>query len=85
MHRLPPRTCEAKIGEAWRVISLREAKSTYATALQRCPACHGRVFVTGSYTREGAFRLQHQRSHPGCAITRKDYRGISSPHPQAIT
>ncbi|XYD06701.1 hypothetical protein R1A27_15970 [Methylobacterium sp. NMS12] len=51
MYRLPPRTCEAKVGAEWRVISLREAKSTYATALQRCPACHGRVFVTGSYTR----------------------------------
>ena len=78
------RTCEVKIDGAWQAVTLPEAHARHGSAEKRCPACHGRVIVSGTYT--GAFKLSlaHRKSHDGCPILLKTFRGISRPHPQAM-
>jgi hypothetical protein len=43
-------TCEVRIGDSWRAMSLDEAASQHAMAVKRCPACHGRVMINGAYS-----------------------------------
>lgn len=79
-------TCEVKIEGAWHVIGLAEAATRYATALKRCPACHGRMTVGGAYSGPNIRRtLYHRRVHSGCPNIPHAYSGTPSPHPQAIT
>ena len=76
--------CEVKIDGAWIVVSLIEAQGTHAKAEKRCPACHGRVAVAGSYTAVVKRTLTHRRVHDGCPLIPRAYSGTPSPHPEAV-
>ena len=76
--------CEVKVGGAWLVVSLIEAQGTYGTAEKRCPACHGRVAVSGSYTALGKRVIVHRRNHDGCPLIFRAYCGTPSLHPEAV-
>ena len=79
------RTCEVRIGSTWRAVSITEAAVDYVMADKRCPACHGRVMILGSYSWPAVRRtMSHRRSHAGCPLNPDTYSGTPSPHPQAI-
>ena len=84
MSKPAPQTCEVKIEGVWQAVTLPEAHARHGSAEKRCPACHGRVIVSGTYT--GAFKLSlaHRKSHDGCLILLKAFRGTARPHPQAV-
>jgi hypothetical protein len=84
MHTPDRQTCEVKIDDTWRVVSLIEAKGVYAMAPKRCAACHGQVIVAGTYTGIGKLKIQHRRMHAGCPLIPQTYSGTLSPHPQAL-
>jgi hypothetical protein len=50
MTRPDPQTCEVKIQGAWRAVPLAEAAVDHVMAVKRCPACHGRVMILGTYS-----------------------------------
>lgn len=78
--------CEVKIGGAWRAVSLDEAAAHHTLAIKRCPACHGRVAINGTYSGPNVLRrLYHRKSHSGCPLKPNAYSGQPSPHPQALT
>ena len=77
-------TCEVKVGEAWHVATLTEARGKYMMVQKRCPSCHGQVIVAGVYIGAGSLKLQHRRSHTGCPLKRDTYTGNPSAHPQTL-
>lgn len=84
MKTIGPGTCEVKVGGQWRSASLIEAQGTYGFAPKRCPACHGTVYVLGSYGAYQQLRLAHRRSHTGCPLTPKTFSGTPSAHPDSV-
>jgi hypothetical protein len=85
MPRPDPQTCEVKIAGAWRAVSLDEAAAHHTMAVKRCPACHGRVAINGTYGPSVLRRLYHRKAHSGCPLKPDAYIGRPSPHPQALT
>ena len=45
-----PQTCEVKVGGARIAVSLDEAAAQHIMAVKRCPACHGRAALDGTYS-----------------------------------
>ncbi|WP_267424843.1 hypothetical protein [Methylobacterium sp. GC_Met_2] len=85
MTKLKPQTCEVKIGDVWRAVSLDEAATRHVMATKRCPACHGQVMILGAYGSPTVRRtMSHRKSHTGCSLMPRTYSGTPSPHPQAI-
>jgi hypothetical protein len=81
-----PQTCEVKIWGEWRAVSLDEAAARYTMAVKRCPGCHGRVAINGTYSGPNIRRsLYHRKGHSGCPLKPETYSGTPSPHPQALT
>ena len=81
-----PQTCEVKIGGDWRAVSLDEAVTQHIMAVKRCPACHGRVAINGTFSGPNVRRsLYHRKAHSGCPHQARAYSGKPSPHPQALT
>lgn len=79
-------TCEVKIEGAWLAVSLDEAAAHYTMAVKRCPACHGRVAISGTYSGPNVQRrVYHRKAHSGCPLKPEAYSGTPSPHPQALT
>ncbi|WP_456686584.1 hypothetical protein [Bradyrhizobium sp. P5_C11_2] len=70
--------------EAWRPVSLKEARILPGDVVKRCPVCYGRVTVMGVFTAEGHLTLSHRRSHDGCPLILKCYRGVPKRHPEAV-
>jgi hypothetical protein len=77
-------TCEAKIENVWRSISVAEAKGVYVMSPKRCPSCHGAVVLSGSYAESGRRRFTHRKAHTGCPLDPKRYSGTPLRHPQAL-
>lgn len=77
-------TCEVKVADAWRAVSLADARAHHGYADKRCPACHGRVTVSGTYGSAVKLTLAHRRGHDGCPAQPRTFRGIACPHPQAM-
>ena len=77
-------TCEVMVDGAWRTLSLDEAKALHRDALKRCPVCHGRVTVQGVYSAQGHSTLSHRRTHDGCSLIPRHYKGEPTRHPQAL-
>ena len=85
MMTMPDRqTCEAKIESTWRLMSLAEATAQHLWAVKRCPACHGRVSITRTYTGRGELRLVHRKGFNGCPLLPARFNGTPSRHPQAL-
>jgi hypothetical protein len=81
-----PHTCEVKVDGFWQAVSLNEAAVAHSAALKRCPACHGRVMILGTYSRPDVRRsMSHRKSHGGCPLKPDTYTGTPSLHPQALT
>ena len=81
-----PQTCEVKIGVTWITVSLDEAAAQHIMAVKCCPACHGRVALSGTYSGLNVQRrLYHRKAHSGCPLKPDTYNGQPSPHPQAVT
>lgn len=79
-------TCEVKTDGFWRAVSLDEAATHYTMAVKRCPACHGRVALNGTYSGPNVLRrLYHRKAHSGCPLKPETYSGTLSPHPQALS
>ena len=86
MPRRDTQTCEVKIEGVWRAISLDEAAAHHTMSVKRCPACHGRVAINGTYSGPNVLRrLYHRRAHSGCPLKSETYSGTPSPHPQALS
>lgn len=80
-----PQTCEVKIGGAWIAVSLDEAAAQHIMAAKRCPACHGRVALNGTYSGPHVRRsLYHRKAHSGCPRKPDTFSGTPSLHPQAL-
>lgn len=79
-----PLACEVKTEAGWIAVSLKEARGRYGFEHKRCPSCHGRVVVAGTYNAEGCLILQHHRSHDGCPLQPARFKGVRSTHPQAL-
>ena len=77
-------TCEVKVGDAWMAVSLPEAHARHGYTDKRCPACHGRVIVAGTYTAPFKLNLSHRKNHKGCPLAPRSFRGLPSPHPEAL-
>ena len=77
-------TCEVMVDGAWRTLGLDEAKVAHRDAFKRCPACHGRVTIQGVYSGQGFLTLSHRRTHDGCPLVPRHYKGVPSRHPQAL-
>lgn len=77
-------TCEVQIDGAWRPVSLAEAHARHASAVKRCPVCHGRVSIHVNSTAQGGLWLQHRRAHDGCPLMLARFTGEVTPHPQAL-
>ncbi|TXN71582.1 hypothetical protein FV230_07865 [Methylobacterium sp. WL6] len=84
MTKPDPNRCEVKVDGAWMAVSLTEAAGTHAMAEKRCPACHGRVAITGSYAALVKRTLTHRRVHEGCPLIPRHFCGTASPHPEAV-
>jgi hypothetical protein len=76
--------CEIWIDDAWRPVRRDQALTTYADALKRCPACHGKLLITGSARNSEKLTLSHRPAHDGCPLDPMRYSGIPSPHPKAL-
>lgn len=85
MKKHGPETCEVKVGETWRTATLTEAQGVYGYAPKRCPACHGPVYVLGSYGTRQQLRLTHRRSHSGCPLLPRSFSGTASTHLDAVS
>jgi hypothetical protein len=80
-----PHICEVKVGSVWCAMSLDEAATHHVLAVKRCPACHGRVAINGTYNGPNVLRrLYHRKAHSGCPLKPETYSGTPSPHPQAM-
>ena len=66
-----PETCEMQVAGGWRSAFVEDAYVKYRSAPKRCPACHGTVYVLGSYGAKQQLRLTHRRMHTGCSLTPK--------------
>ncbi|MDP4026684.1 hypothetical protein Q8W71_29180 [Methylobacterium sp. NEAU 140] len=77
-------TCEVKVGGAWQGVTLKEAHAKHGGTDKRCPSCHGRVIVSGSYSGPFKLILSHRKNHRGCPLTPKSFRGEAWPHPEAL-
>ncbi|SDA14824.1 hypothetical protein SAMN02799622_01210 [Methylobacterium sp. UNC378MF] len=80
----PAPLCEVKVDAVWRTFSLNEAQLHFRDAIKRCPACHGRVTILGTYGLQPRLALSHRRSHDGCPSNTRHYRGVQSRHPQPV-
>lgn len=85
MNAPSPEACEVKVEGAWRSASIAEASGIYRTALKRCPACRGAVYVLGAYSAGRRSKFTHRRLHSGCPLTPNGFSGTPSPHPDALT
>ncbi|RYY13850.1 hypothetical protein FV232_26085 [Methylobacterium sp. WL30] len=79
-----PSPCEVKVNGQWLVVSLAEASIRFVASEKRCPACHGRVAIPGTFTSRAKRKLDHRRNHAGCPLLAKIYCGTPSPHPNAV-
>lgn len=79
-----PVTCEVKVDGQWLVASLADASTRFIAFEKRCPACHGRVSLPGTFTAIEKRRIAHYRKHAGCPLIPDIYRGTPSPHPNAV-
>ena len=77
-------TCEVRIGGIWQAVSLTEAHAHHGLTDKRCPFCHGRVIVAGTYTGVFKLNLSHRKSHDGCPVLPRRFDGTARPHPQAV-
>lgn len=77
-------TCEVNLDGVWRALGLQEAQLQHRDAIKRCPACHGRVAILGTYGIERRLSLSHRRSHSGCPLSPRQYRGVPTRHPEAV-
>ncbi|TXN77328.1 hypothetical protein FV234_23815 [Methylobacterium sp. WL8] len=84
MTELDAKRCEVKVDGVWLAVRLIEAQGKYAKAEKRCPVCHGRVAVAGSYTSVVKRTLMHRRVHDSCPLISRAYRGTPSLHPEAV-
>ena len=84
MVELAPNVCEVKVGGQWLAVSLAEAATRFIATEKRCPACHGRVATTGTFTAKDRRRLDHRRNHTGCPLLPRIYCGTPSLHPEAV-
>ena len=78
-------TCEVEFGGQWQSISLAEGYLAFRNAPKRCLACHGPVYVAGTYTGTGKLALVHRKAHTGCPLMGRGYSGTPSPHPDALS
>ena len=79
-----PSQCEVKVDGQWLEVSLAEASTLSVAADKRCPACHGRLTMPGTFTWTETRRFAHHRKHDGCPMLPKIYCGTPSPHPNAV-
>lgn len=84
MPKLVVPQCEVKVGDQWLAVDLAEAVSSHVKAEKRCPACHGRVSIAGTYTATNKRVIVHRRNHEGCRLIPALFSGVPSPHPEAV-
>lgn len=77
-------TCEVMVDGAWRVFRLDAARLQHRDAVKRCSHCHGRVSIQGVYSGQGHTTLSHRRTHDGCPLIQRHYRGVPKRHPQPV-
>lgn len=76
--------CEVKIEGAWTRVSVDEAYAHHRSAPKRCPECHGQVMTVSTYSHTVRIRLSHRKGHDGCPLQPDRFKGVRSPHPQAM-
>lgn len=76
--------CEVKVDGVWRAVSLDEAQFRHRDDVKRCPACHGRVMILGTYGSLRRLALTHRRGHDGCPSRPLHYQGVATRHPEAV-
>ncbi|MCJ2020579.1 hypothetical protein MKK84_24650 [Methylobacterium sp. E-065] len=76
--------CEVKVDSAWQRVTAVEAHAHHRSAPKRCPECHGVVLTASNYTQPIQIRLSHRKAHDGCPLLPNRFRGVRSPHPQAM-
>ena len=52
--------------------------------LKRCPACHGRVLIMGTYGSLRRLAMAHRRGHDGCPLRPLHFQGVATRHPEPI-
>jgi hypothetical protein len=77
-------TCEVKVEGAWQRVTAADAHSHYRSAQKRCMECHGPVMTASNYTQPVQIRLSHRKAHDGCSLLPDRFKGVRSPHPQAM-
>lgn len=84
MARNDMRKCEIKFDGAWQPVPVDQAHRQYRNMLKRCPACHGKVFTSSTYSADARLKFQHYRNHTGCPLTPAYFSGKASEHPDAL-
>ena len=79
-----PSECEVKVDGQWLAVGLVEALGRFVAAEKRCPACHGRVAISSTFTAKERRFLIHHRKHAGCPLLPKIYCGTPSLHPNPV-
>lgn len=80
----PDQTCEVKVDGVWRAVSINEAQLRHRDDLKRCPACHGRVMILGTYGSLRRLALAHRRGHDGCPLRPQHFQGVATWHPEPV-
>ncbi|WP_457105194.1 hypothetical protein [Methylobacterium sp. P5_C11] len=77
-------SCEVNVDGVWNALGLKEAQLLHRNAIKRCPICHGRISLLGSYGLERHLSLSPRRAHPGCPLNPKHFSGVSTRHLGAV-
>jgi hypothetical protein len=79
-----PVTCQIQVAGDWQTVTIAQAHNHHRSEAKRCSACHGPVYVFGTYTSKNRLGLMHRKGHKGCPFSGRGFSGISTPHPDAL-
>ncbi len=85
MKRAQPLTCQIRVASEWRTLTIAQAHNQHRSEPKRCSACHGPVYVFGTYTGRSRLGLMHRKGHGGCRFNASGFTGTSTPHPNALS
>lgn len=70
MKRAQPLTCQIRVASEWRTLTIAQAHNQHRSEPKRCSACHGPVYVFGTYTGRSRLGLMHRKGHGGVGSMR---------------
>lgn len=77
-------SAQIKVDTVWLEINIEQALELPKGHLFRCLECHGRVIPSKEYSDGAAAMFSHATAHTGCSLSRWNFSGVRSGHPEAV-